>query len=521
MNPGARDRAAMVFARLSTSQKLILVLTLALMPLGAIALIASLQSARTADARRSADVEVAATEAARKLGAELGSDIVAMSTAVGIVERTSDNREACARLDLLIARNPLRHVPVALFGAGSSPICASRSASMPRPYIAFADSRPVVRRVGDALDIVVPSDNGTSVAVARYNAARLNGFARPSGFTLPYRMMLDADGGIIDIVDTMKAAVFARTESTTIPVGIDKLALTLTVAAAPFGVTEALLAFLPLLMWAAAAGVGYYVVDRFFVKPLKALRAAVADYEPGSSRLTLSQTPSTEIRDLETSFTAFADRLAERERDVETALADQVKLTREVHHRVKNNLQVIASLISLHARGRLAPEAQLAYSAIQRRVDALAIVHRNHYAELERNLGIDVKSLIGELVANFRANASQAGQAPPVSVASAALTVSQDIATPLAFLFTEITELALFADAAVPIAVAVTPADDGEGAKLTITARSLAQRTTAPGDASLRIMDALARQLRTALAYDEVAGRYTITFAVIAPATAD
>lgn len=517
MRPAGRARSAVVFARLSTSQKLIILLTLALMPLGAIALFASLQSARTADARRAADVQVAATEAARKLGAELSSDIIALSTAVRSIEAQSDGREACARLNLLLAGNPLRHVPVALFGTGSSPLCASPTIKATRPYISFSDQRVVLRRTGDALDIVVPSKNGTSVAVARYGAARLGGFARPSGFTLPYRMTLNADGGILDMVDTMDVPVFSRTETATIPVGLESLSLTMTVAAAPFGGTEALLAFLPLLMWGAAVGVGYYVVDRFLVRPLKALRAAVADYEPGSSRLTLSQTPATEIRDLESSFTAFADRLAERERDVETALADQVKLTREVHHRVKNNLQVIASLISLHARGRLAPEAQLAYSAIQRRVDALAIVHRNHYAELERNLGIDVKALMGELVANFRANASQVGPSPSVTVSAAALTVSQDTATPLAFLFTEITELALFSDPTAQIAMTVTQDAPENMAQLTISARSLANRAAVAGDASIRIMDALARQLRTPLAYDELLGRYAIAFPVIAP----
>jgi two-component system, sensor histidine kinase PdtaS len=517
MHPDSRRGWTSYFARLSTSQKLILVLTLALMPLGAIALFASLQSARTADAQRRADVQVATTEAARKLGAELGSDILALDTAVRALEASPDAREPCARLNALLAGNPMRHVPVALFGASSSPVCASRTIDHMRPYTALADAKPAIRRSGDFLDIVVPSPGGSSVAVARYNMARLASFARPSGFSLPYRMTLDADAGVLDLANNLGDTVLPRTESATVSVGIDQLALTITVPAAAFGATEALLAFLPILMWAAAVAVGYYVVDRFLVRPLKALRAAVGSYEPGSSRLTLSETPATEIRELETSFAAFADRLAERERDVEIALADQVKLTREVHHRVKNNLQVIASLISLHARGKTAPEAQLAYAAIQRRVDALAIVHRNHYAELEKSLGIDVKSLVGELVANFRANAGQNGTAPAVTVASAPLTVAQDTAMPLAFLFTEITEMALFADAAAPIAIEVAQSDQPGTACLSVTAASLAERKVAAGDASLRIVEALARQLRSSLDYEAATGRYSISFPTIAP----
>ena len=511
---GQREWTA-TFARLSTSQKLILILSLALMPLGAIALLASLQSARTADAQRRADVQVATNEAARKLGSELTSDILALRNAADAMDESSDSREPCARLNALLAANPLRRVPAALFGPGSASLCASPSLASPRPSVPLFDAGPVVRRSGDALEIIIASMGGGNVAIARYNAVTLARFARPRGFALPYRMIMNAEDGMIELIDAPDTSIFQRTESATVPIGVGRLTLTTTVSAAPFGATEALLALLPLLMWAAAVGVGYYVVDRFLVRPLKGLRTAVSSYEPGSSRLTLAETPAVEIRDLESSFTAFADRLAERERDVETALVDQVKLTREVHHRVKNNLQVIASLISLHARGTVSPDAQLAYAAIQRRVDALAIVHRNHYAELEKNLGIDVKLLVGELVANFRANAGQAGIAPVVTVASVPLTVAQDTAMPLAFLFTEITELALFSDSTAPIAIVVTEHDQPGIAHMSMTSTSLADRDIVEGSPSLRIIDALARQLRSSLDYDVAFGSYGVDFPVI------
>lgn len=521
MRPVVRRGWTARFARLSTSRKLILVLTLALMPLGAVALIASLASARTADARRQADVQVATSEAARKLGAELTSDILALRTAVTALEMSVDPREPCARLNALLASHPMRRVPAALYGPGSAPLCASPSLDRARPPMALYETGPIIRRSGDVIDIIVASTGGSHVAVARYSATTLGRFARPNGFTLPYRLTLDTADGTIDIVEASANGILDRTESATVPVGVGALKLDMTVRAAPFGATEALLAFLPILMWAAAVAVGYYVVDRFLVRPLKALRAVVASYEPGSSRLTLSETPAREIRELESSFTDFADRLAEREREIETALAAQVKLTREVHHRVKNNLQVIASLISLHARGNTVEEAQAAYAAIQRRVDALAIVHRNHYAELENNLGIDVRTLVSELVANFRANAGQHGRAPVVTVAAPALTVAQDTATPLAFLFTEIAEMALLADAAAAIEIAVTENDDGLTAYLSVTAASLAERKADATGPSLRIVEALARQLRSQIAYDPVVGRYAISFPLIYVAETD
>ena len=70
------------------------------------------------------------------------------------------------------------------------------------------------------------------------------------------------------------------------------------------------------------------------------------------------------------------------------ALEGQRRLVREVHHRVKNNLQVVASLLNIHGRSAETAEARGAYAGISRRVGALSIVHRNHFAEMEENRGI-------------------------------------------------------------------------------------------------------------------------------------
>jgi hypothetical protein len=48
----------------------------------------------------------------------------------------------------------------------------------------------------------------------------------------------------------------------------------------------------------------------------------------------------------------------------------------------EDNLQVVASLLNLTRAVRQARTSAAAYASIQRRVDALAVVHRNHYAEL-------------------------------------------------------------------------------------------------------------------------------------------
>ena len=83
-----------------------------------------------------------------------------------------------------------------------------------------------------------------------------------------------------------------------------------------------------------------------------------------------------------------------------------------------------------------------AYASIQRRVDALSVVHRNHFAELEENRGVGVRALIGELSASLRSTAPVAARRFGIQIDSDDLHISQDVAVPIAFLTTELVELA-------------------------------------------------------------------------------
>ncbi|WP_289846842.1 histidine kinase dimerization/phosphoacceptor domain -containing protein, partial [Acinetobacter baumannii] len=76
--------------------------------------------------------------------------------------------------------------------------------------------------------------------------------------------------------------------------------------------------------------------------------------------------PAAEIRELGDTFREISRTVKEHEADLAEGLVRQTKLTREVHHRVKNNLQVIASLINFHARSARSEEASEAYASIQR-----------------------------------------------------------------------------------------------------------------------------------------------------------
>jgi two-component sensor histidine kinase len=184
---------------------------------------------------------------------------------------------------------------------------------------------------------------------------------------------------------------------------------------------------------------------------------------------------------------------------------------------VKNNLQVVASLLNLHARGAPNEQVSAAYASIQRRVDALAVVHRNHYAELEENRGVALKSLISELAANLRATAPAAASGMAIRLDLAPYYATQDVAVSVAFLVTEIAEYAMLCGGA-SVAIALEDGDTPGTAMLIIESESLRSETLCDGmlaERFQRIVTGLSRQLRSVISRDETEGRYALAIAVV------
>src|SRR5471030_3314586 len=93
----------------------------------------------------------------------------------------------------------------------------------------------------------------------------------------------------------------------------------------------------------------------------------------------------------------MAKTIAARDADLKEALAHKDALMREIHHRVKNNLQIISSLLNMQQRALVDPAARAAISDTRQRITALALIYRALYQspDLRR---VDLREFLEELV---------------------------------------------------------------------------------------------------------------------------
>ena len=508
------------FARLPTGLKMLLIFSAALFPLGLIAILASIESADQKRADRAEETLARLELKAQRLNSAFSRSVLTINTASVAIALTSENSGVCQTTLRQLEQGP---VPVryALYGASGRLRCASAGFA-PSPGPARASRSGTVARLhedGSALSLFVFGEGGTLEGVAEYRRAPLRELTYIPGTRPDFDLDLGDGSRRMVLRSDFIGGAWRQTVEGVRPVAGDQLRLRIKLSAVPMTVPDMLLILLPVLMWLFAALIGWLILNRLLLSPLARMQRAVAAYRPGDRQLALPRvaTPAREIADLGEAFDQAVRTLAHHEAELEAAVERQTKLVREVHHRVKNNLQVVASLLNIHSRGSPNEEVAAAYASIQRRVDALAVVHRNHYAELEENRGVALKPLISELAANLRATAPASALGMTIRLGLEPFYATQDVAVSVAFLITEIAEYAMLCGAA-SVSIALTDGPTPGAAQLTVEADSL--RTAAGGDSTLterfeRIVTGLSRQLRSTLDRDPDAGRYTLAIAVV------
>ena len=188
--------------------------------------------------------------------------------------------------------------------------------------------------------------------------------------------------------------------------------------------------------------------------------------------------------------------VAARTRDLTDMLAQKSALLHEVDHRVKNNLQLIASLIMLQTRRTAEPAAREALRSVLDRVSAISTVHRRLF-QTDDVEHFDVSAFLRDLVDD------RGGEhAPtPAALALQAVAVPASKAAPLALIVNELLTYAL-ADGS-PERLRLSAEQDDGVFHIRVEGGVVHQ----PADAFGREMvELLARQLRGQATFEEHEG---------------
>jgi two-component sensor histidine kinase len=193
----------------------------------------------------------------------------------------------------------------------------------------------------------------------------------------------------------------------------------------------------PLLSFSVALGAVMFAADRAVLRWISYLQRIAAIYARGRFTVRPLQADSAppEIRDLGRTLGAMAGAITARDAVLQETLAHKDDLLREIHHRVKNNLQVISSLLSMQERALTDPGARLAISDTRQRITALALIYRALYqgADLRH---ADLRSFLEELTAQLTLAESLQGSVR-VEVEAQSLLIDPDKLAPLALFAVE------------------------------------------------------------------------------------
>jgi len=205
-----------------------------------------------------------------------------------------------------------------------------------------------------------------------------------------------------------------------------------------FGPTylRALLDFLlPILMIGVAWLAIWLATERQVNQWIGYLRRVAEAYRGGhyALRPSLAHAPA-EFRTLGNAMQDMADGIQQRDRSLREAIAQKTMLIRETHHRVKNNLQIVMSLLSLQASQTRDSAVRDALNTVRARINALALVHRILH-EVEDQTTVDLPRMLKELSQQIVDAMTAEGFDIRVDVDVVSRQVPGEVAVPLA-LFT-------------------------------------------------------------------------------------
>ena len=195
---------------------------------------------------------------------------------------------------------------------------------------------------------------------------------------------------------------------------------------------------LPLLAFGLALAGVFWATDREVIRWIVYLRRVAAIYAKGrfTVRPLQAERAPPEIRELAETLDQMAAGIVTRDASLRDSLAEKDSLMREIHHRVKNNLQIITSLLNMQQRALTDPAARTAMNDTRQRITALAQIYRALYQgpDLKR---VDLRPFLEELTALLLAGDVNGQGSVRTEVHADPLVIDPDRLAPLALFAVE------------------------------------------------------------------------------------
>jgi len=264
--------------------------------------------------------------------------------------------------------------------------------------------------------------------------------------------------------------------------------------------------------------------EHWCLQPLHYIQEFAGRVARGESA-TLAPPPrwTPEMRSVAARVSEMAAAIASREHELKVGLEQRDHMLREIHHRVKNNLQMISSLLNLQAGEIRSPRIRRFFGDAQNRVLTLSILHRHLYERSSWSL-VDFQQFISDLVRQISvARPGVERPTPRYQIRAPIMAVGPDIAIPVGLIVTEAVGRALnhdFTSVAVP-EIRIEAHEKGDEVELVIEDNGLdpvrAMAGPTRGSFGLTLIRGLAMQLGGDVATSQRADggtRIVVTFAM-------
>jgi len=131
------------------------------------------------------------------------------------------------------------------------------------------------------------------------------------------------------------------------------------------------------------------------------------------------------------------EEIDDKNKEISNALAMKESLLKEIHHRVKNNLQVVSSILNLQSRNVHDPEALRILEESKERIRAIALIHNQLHLNND-SAYVEMGAYLNKLISQMKESFSSYNKHIEVRVNVEKINLAIDYAVPVGLIMCEL-----------------------------------------------------------------------------------